>query len=180
VIINPVTQKVTHIVVREKRFRHSDHLVCVDQVVETTPHLVRLHCTKEELAKMEPFVETHYIQVKRPRYEDTPYRLWPLAVPEVTMILPVEHEHIPPGELAVHRGARVEATDGHVGRLDEFLLEPETGYITHLVLREGHLWGQKDVTIPVSGIDHIEEETVYLKLNKHAVESLPAVPVRRR
>jgi hypothetical protein len=64
--------------------------------------------------------------------------------------------------------------------VDEFLVDSETGHITHLVLREGHLWGKKDVAIPVSGVDHITEDTVYLKLDRHTIESLPAVPVRRQ
>jgi len=61
----------------------------------------------------------------------------------------------------------------------EFLIDPANENITHLVLREGHLWSQKDVTIPVSAIDRIEEDAVYLKLDKHAVEVLPAVPIKR-
>ena len=61
------------------------------------------------------------------------------------------------GELAVRRGSRVRATDGDVGRVDEFLVDRETAHITHLVLREGHLWGQKDVLIPVSEIGQIDE-----------------------
>ena len=67
-----------------------------------------------------------------------------------------------------------------MGWVDEFLVDPEDGYITHLILREGHLWGQKDVTIPVSEIERIEENTVYLKLNKRDVGKLPAIPIRRR
>ena len=51
----------------------------------------------------------------------------------------VEHEQIPLGELAVSGGAHVEATDGRMGRVDEFLVNQENGYITHLVMREGHL-----------------------------------------
>jgi hypothetical protein len=47
------------------------------------------------------------------------------------------------------------------------------------MLREGHLWGQKDVTIPVNQIDHYLENTVYLKLDKHEIEALPAIPIRR-
>jgi len=81
--------------------------------------------------------------------------------------------------LAVYRGARVEATDGKAGMLGEFLVNPLTGHISHLILMEGHLWGKKEVTIPVSAIDRIEEDTVYLKLDKKAVESLPSEPVRR-
>jgi hypothetical protein len=46
-------------------------------------------------------------------------------------------------------------------------------------MREGHLWGQRDVTIPISKIDRMEENTVYLKLDKESVEALPTIPVRR-
>jgi hypothetical protein len=48
-----------------------------------------------------------------------------------------------------------------------------------LVLREGHLWGKKDVTIPVSEIDRITDDAVYLKLRKKVIATLPTVPVRR-
>jgi hypothetical protein len=66
-----------------------------------------------------------------------------------------------------------------VGRVDEFLIDPENDHITHLVMREGHLWGQKDVTIPISEIDRIEGDSVYLKLSKDEVEALPAIPMHR-
>jgi sporulation protein YlmC with PRC-barrel domain len=89
--------------------------------------------------------------------------------------IPLEHESIPAGELAVHRGAAVEASDGYVGRVDEFLVDPENEHITHLVMREGHLWEQKEVTIPASAIARVEEDAVYLKLNKAGIEALPAV-----
>ncbi len=69
---------------------------------------------------------------------------------------------------------------GRVGRLDELLVKPTSARITHLVVREGHLWGQKDVTIPIEQIDRIEEDGVYLKLDKHGVVALPTTPARRR
>jgi hypothetical protein len=48
--------------------------------------------------------------------------------------------------LALSQHDSVEATDGHVGNIAEFLIDPRTDAITHLVLREGHLWGRKYVT----------------------------------
>jgi hypothetical protein len=91
----------------------------------------------------------------------------------------VEKEHIPADKLAIRRGARVDAMDGHVGRVDEFLINPQNDLIKHLVLREGHLWGQKDVTIPDGMIDHYQGNTVFLKINKSQIEALPAIPIRR-
>jgi sporulation protein YlmC with PRC-barrel domain len=178
IILNPMTRRVTHLVVKEKRFPHAEYLVPIDYVIEATPQLIRLRCTGHELKELEAFIETEFVSSNFPEYAGDPYMTWPYVIPEAEAV-PVEHERIPPGELAIRRGAQVEASDGHVGQVDEFLVDPKNGHITHLVLREGHLWGQKDVTIPVSQIDRIEEDTVYLKLDKHSVEMLPTIPVRR-
>jgi len=88
-------------------------------------------------------------------------------------------EQIPHHELAIHRGSHVEAADGHIGQVDEFIVYPSNNHITHLILRRGHLWGQKDIAIPVREIDTIEQDTVHLKLSKDEIKALPAVAVRR-
>jgi sporulation protein YlmC with PRC-barrel domain len=179
VIIDPVTQQVTHLVVKEKGLRHTKRLVPLAWIMETNHDLIHLRCTGAELAKITSFIGTELIQLERPLYLDAPYG-WSSGLPKERITVSVDHERIPPGELAVHRGVKVEATDGHVGRVDEFLVDPETGHITHLVLREGHLWSRKDVTIPVTWIDHFEAHTAYLKLDRHTVELLPTFPVRWR
>lgn len=92
----------------------------------------------------------------------------------------VEHQQIPPGELVVRRGTRVEATDGYVGHVDEFVVNSGNGDIAHLVMREGHLWGKKDVIIPLSAMGDALGDTMFLKLDKHQIESLPTFPVHRR
>ena len=173
VIIDPASQKVTHLAVKEKRCPHAEYLVSVDQIVETTPDLIRLRCTVSKLAMLEPFVETQNIRTERPCYRDGadvrfafPY----VTLPKQVMFTPVKCKRIPPGELAVRRGARVEATDGQVGRVHEFLLDPTTERITHLVMREGRPWGQRELAIPISEVDRLGEETIYLKLDKHAIE----------
>ena len=87
--------------------------------------------------------------------------------------------HVPLGELEVHAGMEVEATDGKVGKMDELVLDKDSGDITHIQMREGHLWGKKDVAIPVSAVDFTDEKTVYLNIDKKAVGALPAVKVKR-
>jgi hypothetical protein len=66
----------------------------------------------------------------------------PNVTPDKTVQVPTEHQQIPPGELAVRRGTRLEATDGYVSKVDEFVVNPEKGHITHMVMQEGHLWGR--------------------------------------
>jgi sporulation protein YlmC with PRC-barrel domain len=183
VVINPTMRQVTHLVVRENRFPHNEWLVPVEWVVETSHNVIHLRCDAKELAGAESFIETEFIEGKTPYfdlgYAADKYMMFPYVTPSMPLPIPLEHQNVPPGELAVRRGARVEARDGRVGRVDEFLVNPSNGHITHLVLREGHLWGQKDVAIPISDIDHIEESIVYLKLDKRGIANLPHIPIHR-
>jgi sporulation protein YlmC with PRC-barrel domain len=181
-VINPVTDTVTHLVVKETHFPNMERLVSVDEVTKTTPDSIELKCTKDQLEVMDLFSEKQFVHVDTPHYSPvgmtifaSPYVIADTAATWIT----VEEEHVPPNELAVRRSAEVEATDGHIGKVDEFLVDPETCHISHLVMREGHLWGKKDIVIPVKSIDHFEEDTVYLKLSKKEVEKLPIVPIRR-
>jgi PRC-barrel domain len=104
----------------------------------------------------------------------------PYVSSEITVEVPVKHLQIPPGELAVRRGSRVEATDGYVGKVDEFVVNSKNGSVSYFVMREGHLWGKKDVIIPLSAMGDTDENTVFLKIDRHQVESLPTFPIHRR
>ena len=108
------------------------------------------------------------------------YYYLPYVSYEETVQVPVEHKQIPWGELAVQRGTHVEATDGYVGKVDEFVVNPKNSHITHLVMREGHLWGKKDVIIPLSALGTTLDDTVFLKLDKHQIEALPTFQLKRR
>lgn len=181
-IINPVNERVTHLVVAEKAFPSIEHLVPVDKILASSPSSIQLRCSQNDLSDMDTFEETDFIeagQLEASFPYSVPYEVWPYAMYEA-MPIPFEHEHIPAGEVVIRRGTPVKAMDGEVGKVDEFLVDPENNNISHLILREGHLWGKKDVTIPVSEIDKIAEDGVYLKLDKKTIETLPTVPVRRK
>jgi hypothetical protein len=181
-VINPVNERITHLVVAEEAFPNIERLVPVDKILASTPNSIQLRCSQTDLSEMNAFEETDFIeagQLESSLPYSVPYQVWPYAMYDA-MPMPFEHEHIPAGEVAIRRGTPVKATDGQVGKVDEFLVGPENDVITHLVLREGHLWGKKDITIPISEIDNIAEEAVYLKLDKKAIEALPAVPVKRK
>ena len=190
VLIDPVQDQVTHVVVRDDAAPHTEYVVPVDLLTESDEHTIHLRISQEDLRKLDPFIKTEVVEEKMPTmyagrlgspagYGMGTFYYLPYVVPEGTMRLPVEHLQVPPGELAVRRGLRVQATDGEVGRVDEFMVDSESGCITHLVMHEGHLWGHRDVLIPLSAIDEIRDESVCLKLDKQQVEALPTFPVRR-
>jgi uncharacterized protein YrrD len=187
VLINPVIDQVTHLVVKEDTSFNTEYIVPVDLIVETITDTIQLRCSKAELEKMDPFNKTRYIGEKvhgenfaySGMYRMGSYSSLPYNTPARTIYDSVEYQQIPPGELAVRRGTRVEATDGYVGHVDEFVVNPENDHITHLVMREGHLWGRKDVIIPLSAMGDTRDDTLFLKLNKHQIESLSSFPVHR-
>jgi len=189
VLVDPLVDKVISLVVKETSSPNTEYIVPVDVISATIADTIQLRCSKAELEKMDPFVQTEYIAEKLPdrdfvyaggAYEMGSYYYMPYVTPEITVQVPVERRQIPLGELAVRRGTRVEATDGYVGKIDEFVANPKNSHITHLVMRKGHLWGKKDVIIPVSAMGETREDTVFLKLDKHQIESLPTFPVSRR
>jgi sporulation protein YlmC with PRC-barrel domain len=157
-----------------------ERLVPVRLIAQTAAEVIVLNCTQEEFAHLEPFNQTHFVHGDLPHYAMDPSLtvLWPYAIPAKRTV-GERVRPIPPGELAVRRGASVEATDGRVGRVDEFLVDPNSGHITHLCLRKSRLRGDKVVCIPVSEIGQIKESIVRLKLDKEGVASLPSVPAKR-
>ena len=185
IIMNPVTTEVTHVVVKD---RHSEYMVPLEHIAEGSADLVKLQLSREELARQEPFVRTQFLgqemldeDIKAAAVvTEMDAVMWPYnSLDDNYQDMYVQVEQIPHDELAIHRGSHVEANDGHIGRVGEFIVNPENNHVTYLVLLEGHLWGKKMVTIPVSEIDRIEQDTVYLKLDKVTVKSLPSVPTRR-
>lgn len=180
IILNPTTSEITHFVVQTKGLLGIEFLVPVAEIRESAPHTIQLRCTLHQLFLMEPFLRAEYSNFySLPSvYGPGEFMPWPYMMSaDEPDTLPFDDEQMPLNELGIHRGARVEAIDGRVGRVDEFLINQANNQITHLVLREGHLWGQKDITIPVAAIARIEEDVVYLKLDKQRVKSLPAIPV---
>ena len=176
-VIDPAAKRVTHVIAERKGFVQTEYLVPLDLVTAGTPGAIRVGRTRREVAVMKPFVESAYLYVGM-GYEAG--AIGPDAAMLDTALLPDGlYEDIPPGEREIHRYARVEARDGRVGRVDAFEVEPAGGQITHLILREGHLWGQKEVTLPISGVERIDDDAIRLSLDKAAIAALPAIPVHR-
>ena len=180
-IFNPNDHRLTNLVVKSDRPPFGEHLVPVDQVEETTPDRIKLKCTRNDLYEMEPFECEQYMRTKLQEYLVYPYS-YPsveLNKREVDAFVPVKFLNIRPSEMAVRRGAQVEATDGTVGQVDELLINSNDMQVTHLVVRERHLLEHREITIPVSQIERIYDDTVYLKLDRQNVEQLPTTPIQR-
>ena len=168
IIIDPDNRAVTHLVIEPKHRLQPGRLVPVD-LVDTTTGEIRLHCTIAEFDRLEPAEETQIVEgpglgigtlVGGP----------PLGIPEPTPV--VVEDAVPVGETEVSPGDPVLALDGEIGQVQGFLVHPDDHRVTHVLLREGHLWGRKKVAIPISAVTGAEAG-LRLNLTKEQVEDLP-------
>lgn len=184
-IIDPTTEVVTHLVVTHHRL-DPRLLVPVDHVVDAAPDRIALDLSGEQLEGCTRFDEPAFVAG-----DDTwaygnvvldpgMYFLEPFATPVDGWPM-TDYERIPRGELAFRRGTAVHSADGtKVGHLDEFLVDPADGHVTHLVLRQGHLLRHDDdVVIPMSHAQLVEDSVIRLDLTVDEVAALPHVPVKR-
>ena len=185
IILNPITQHVTDVVVHEPGFLGSDVIVPVTQIEQATPDTLQLRLSRHDLAGMQSFLTTQYLPPSDDFLRTAPWSAYPYGGIYSSPYLEMQaeqrimtYEAIPLDELTMHRGDHVEATDGRVGRIDGFVVDPQSEGITHLLLREGHLWGAKDVTISIAGIKDIQEGVAHLNLTKQEIAALPAVKLR--
>src|SRR5574341_2383795 len=86
-VLNPVTDQVTHMVVEEKRLPHTQRIVPIDDVMETAHDRIRLRCTGDELAHMQVFSETKFLDLELPEYEGPRFQMWPTLIPKTMRVL---------------------------------------------------------------------------------------------
>jgi hypothetical protein len=186
IILNPITERVTDVVVHEPGFLGGDVIVPVAQFEQATPDRLQMRLSRDELAGMPGFLTNRYLLPSDAFLETTLSGAYPHGGLYWSPYIELDAEQyattfeaIPLDELAMRRSDRVEAIDGRVGRIDGFVVDTQSDGITHLLLREGHLWGAKEVTIPISGIKDIQDGVVHLNLRKQEIAALPTVKVRR-
>jgi sporulation protein YlmC with PRC-barrel domain len=187
-VVDPVAKTVTDLVVEPEGREGLGRLVPLD-LVDASAGDVRLRCTLAEFEHLDPAEETQFVpgsggyaaygpqQVSAwPYYGLTPGVETPGGVdlgaagfsPTIT------YDRIPLGEVEVRRGDPVEATDGRIGHIQGLVVDPGDHQVTHVLLQEGHLWGRKDVAIPIKAVSRVGD-TIHLSISKHEVQDLPPV-----
>lgn len=184
-VVDPTSKNLTHIAVAEESLMHGeDRLVPADLITKATRDEVFLSCTVEDILKMDPFTRTHFLE--QTYGEDgyaysMPYMTTfeGMAVVTDTGYITVQDRLVPEGSVAVHPGLMVEAQDGYLGTVGELLIDSASGKVTHFILKTGRGGGKKEIAVPLSMIDRMEEDVVHLNVEKGKINSLPSLPVKR-
>jgi hypothetical protein len=171
-IIDPATETLTHLVIQPGHQPEAARLVPV-HLAETADGEVRLRCTLAEFGQLDHATERDQVTGEAP----------PMIGLLGTTVGPtaaawrqtaIFEDVIPPGEDEVRTGDPVHAVDGEIGQVQGFLVNPDDDKVTHVLLQEGHLWGRKQVAIPISAVIGVDEG-IRLNLTKEQVGDLPSV-----
>jgi sporulation protein YlmC with PRC-barrel domain len=186
VVVDPVARAVTHLVVEPAHRQGLGRLVPLS-LVEATAADVLLSCTNAEFERLEAAEETHFVP-GADGYQDYGQEqafFWPYvtlgssgviaaAVPDGPQT--VTYDTVPLGEVEVRRGQHVHASDGEIGRVHGLVIDPRNHHVSHVLLAEGHLWGRKDVAIPIGAVTSVDHG-IRLSMTKQDVQDLPAVDI---
>lgn len=191
VIVDPVARTLTHLVVAPKHHRAQGRLVPVD-LIEADGDPVRLSCTTAHFHALDEAEESQFVPVTGDTWEYAGGQAysWPyyglglvggmgaggMGEAEIGHHVrePVMSDRVPTGEVQVRRGDQVHATDGWIGSVQGLVIDPRDHHITHVLLEEGHLWGRKQVAIPIGAVSRVDEG-VRVELTKEQVKDLPPV-----
>jgi sporulation protein YlmC with PRC-barrel domain len=198
VVIDPTRRRVTNLVVQPHNRHRKARLVPAELAYAEEPSgEIALRCTEQELRALPLVEEFAYLRLGEFKVDDPD---WDVGIEDVlaqpyydydptgfvggtmTSLDPhvtVMYDRIPKSEVEIRRASDVFSADDHrLGRVDGFLVDSEER-ITHVVLERGHLFGRREVTVPIGNVSKVSTDSVTLVLTKDEVGRLPAVPVRR-
>lgn len=167
-ILDPATLTVTHLVIEPRHDRAKGRLVPLELVDATGPE-IRLRCTLAEFERLEPSEEVELAEGMDFGGSTSGMGIG-MGLGQRTPVV-VNHA-VPLGETEVEPHDSVRAVDGEIGRVEGFVVDPVHHQVTHILLKEGHLWGRKEVAIPVSAVASLDAG-IRLNITKKQVEDLP-------
>jgi hypothetical protein len=189
VVIDPVARVLTHLVVEPKHLQAQGRLVPID-LVDATAEEIRLRCSAAEFDALEEAEETHFLPEagQQMGYGAGQAVAWPyyglgggmdgmgmggMGMANTPQL--IIDDRVPAGEVEVRRGEPVHATDGDIGRVRGLVIDPKDHHVTHVLLEEGHLWGKKEIAIPIGAVKDVSADGVRLNLTRDEVRDLPPV-----
>jgi uncharacterized protein YrrD len=189
VVIDPQTERVTHVVVRKGIFFTEDKVVPIEMIDAADEEQVRLRQDAGDLESLPDFIEEEYLPVDAesgPSSESwgyVPPFYWyppmghapPMGYPGYAMppyIVETER-NIPDYTVSLKEGSDVVSADGEkVGDVSQVFIDPDTDQVTHFLISEGFLFREKKL-VPVHWVSEVAEDKVHLAVDSALLERVP-------
>ena len=192
VIVDPISRRITHLVVAPHGHHEHARLVSIDRVRPADDGLA-LELSIAEVEALEPLHESAYVRLGERVVADPDWDIGTedvLAFPAYqelngmgTAIDPdphvvISYDRIPKHEVEIRRSSAVISSDGHhLGHVEGFLIG--SGETADIILERGHLWGRREVVIPARAIERVQNDVITLSLTKKQVAELDVRHVHR-
>jgi hypothetical protein len=188
IILDPSAKTVTHLVIQPRHHAEDGRLVPVG-LVEPGAGEIRLRCSLAEFGGLDPAEDIEMVEGLDYAggygpdavlgYGDVGSMGAGASASGLGIGAGLGHgrptvirDNVPEGESEVVRHERVHAVDGEIGRVNGFAVDPADHIVTHVLLGEGHLWGRREVAIPVGAVASLDDG-IRLNITKKQVAELP-------
>ena len=149
-------------------------------LADATAGEIRLRCTLADFEELDPAEQTQFLPGTPgyPGYDPEQVLFMPYygMGPGMGVPVTVTYDTVPLNKVEVRRGEHVHATDGHIGKVQGLVIDPNSQHVTHVLLQEGHLWGRKEVAIPIGAVTGVDDG-IRLNITKQQVQDLPPVDI---
>jgi uncharacterized protein YrrD len=186
IVIDPLTNKVTGIVVQKGGILGTDKVIPVDQIASTEPDKITLNPDIQDLNRLPDFESAYFVSEAGPT-ETTTDTLTPVywyppvgaGVTGVPVFVPPPgkmevDQNIPDGTVPLKEGSKVYNADGQqVGHATRIFYSPDDNRLTHILISQG-LINKEEKLIPASWIMHIKEDQVDLAVGSQILANIPA------
>jgi hypothetical protein len=188
-IWDPATRTITHLVIEPGHHHKTGGRLVPVELAEQAAGEIRLRCTLDEFGRLDPAEEIDPLAADygggfgQAEAVQGYGNVGGMGVGGSVSGMgiggslghhaPVLVNHsVPLGDTEVSQHDDVRATDGAIGQIEGFVVDPADHKVTHILLKEGHFWGHKQVAIPVSAVASVDDG-VKLNITKKQVEELP-------
>jgi uncharacterized protein YrrD len=189
VVIDPLTDEVTHLVVRQGILFAEERVLPVELVKNATERVIELWADEEDLEDLPRFEQAHYVvsdeeELAKGHVSAAPSLLY---VRPYGYQSPVPHgpriqktglderveRNIPEDTVPLKEGAEVIDVSGEeTGQVEEILTDPKLERATHFVISKGVLLPEEKM-VPLDWIQEIREERVELAVSTEVIERMP-------
>lgn len=185
VTLDPLGRRLTHLAVEPTHRVGLARLVPVGAVTSTGPP-IRVELDQEGFDRLEHAEETWFVPYQGGADDfvgPASAMAWPYfgvagagagtGIGGISS--PLVSDKVPVGEVEVRRGDQVRASDGDIGRVQGLVVDPADYHVTHILLQEGHLWGRKQVAIPIGAVRPRNGDMIEVTLSTDEIRDLPPV-----
>jgi uncharacterized protein YrrD len=177
-VIDPTTDKVTHILVRQGFLFSEDRVIPVDLLAQIGDGSIAVIRLSESLEEFPVFEETYYISPHRDKLpakwemvSHNPLLYYPPAIGAGVMVKHV-NRNIPEDAIAISKDTRVTTSDGaHAGHVEKTFTDSSRN-VTHILIARGIIFHTERL-IPIGWVRWLDDNELRLTVPTEIVESVP-------